>query len=62
VADKVQSPCTKKCSVSESNICPSCFRTIEEITAWTYADEETRQKILARAKLRREGQKDAGRQ
>jgi len=51
--DEVISPCVKKCSLNENNICPECYRSIDEIVSWTDADNLIRRKILEAAKLRR---------
>lgn len=50
--DKVKSPCIKKCSLDQNNICTGCYRSIEEIISWTDADNSIRRKILKAAKLR----------
>ncbi len=52
---EVKSPCKKKCSLDRNNICPECFRSIEEIVFWPDADNGTRQRILEAAKQRRGG-------
>lgn len=53
VSGEVKSPCIKKCSLNESRICPSCFRSIDEIISWRDADEAERRKVLEAVKRRR---------
>ena len=46
--DEVQSPCVKLCVVHpEERLCVGCYRTIEEITAWSRLTHEARAKIMA---------------
>jgi predicted Fe-S protein YdhL (DUF1289 family) len=51
--DEVKSPCIKKCSLDRNKICPACFRSIDEIVAWSDADDSLRRKILEAVKRRR---------
>lgn len=45
--DEVQSPCVKLCVVHpEERICVGCYRTIEEISAWSRLTHEARAKIM----------------
>jgi len=50
---EVPSPCIKKCSLDKNNICPACFRSIEEIAAWGDADDDRRREIVEAARRRR---------
>ena len=50
---EVKSPCIKRCSLDRNNICPQCFRSIEEIVSWPDADNLRRLAILEASKLRR---------
>lgn len=46
--DEVQSPCVKLCVVHpEERLCVGCYRTIEEITAWSRLTHEARAEIMA---------------
>ncbi len=56
--EEVKSPCIQKCSLDENRICPACGRSIDEIVSWGAADNSTRRKILAAAKLRRTRSKE----
>ncbi len=50
---EVKSPCRKKCSLDRNNICPECFRSIEEIVSWPDADNGMKRRILEAVKQRR---------
>lgn len=51
------SPCINLCQMdAHSGLCLGCFRTIEEITVWSRADEATRAAILAAVARRRQEQ------
>lgn len=46
--DEIQSPCVKLCVVHpEERICVGCFRTIDEISAWSRLSHEARSTIMA---------------
>ncbi len=49
----VESPCIKNCSLDRNNICPGCHRSLDEIIAWSDADDNTKRKIIEAARLRR---------
>ncbi|MCX8509733.1 MAG: DUF1289 domain-containing protein [Rhodobacteraceae bacterium] len=45
---EVDSPCVKLCAIHPTErICVGCMRTIEEITAWSRMEPETRRVIMA---------------
>jgi len=48
----VESPCVRKCTLDENDICVGCFRNIDEICAWSGASEARRREIL---QIRRSG-------
>ncbi|WP_116473255.1 DUF1289 domain-containing protein [Zobellella maritima] len=50
---EVRSPCTKKCTLDENEICLGCRRSIGEIMQWSRADNEQKRQILARVAARR---------
>ncbi len=50
----LSSPCIRMCCLDDNDVCLGCFRTLEEITSWSNADEQTRQCILENAKSRRQ--------
>ncbi len=42
----IESPCLGQCGLNEENICPSCYRSLEEITSWITVDNDTRRQYL----------------
>jgi uncharacterized protein len=45
---EVQSPCVKLCVVHpEARICVGCYRSIDEISAWSRLSDEARSAVLA---------------
>lgn len=52
--EAARSPCIRNCSLDAQRICRGCFRALDEIVAWSDADEATRHDILERAAARRE--------
>jgi predicted Fe-S protein YdhL (DUF1289 family) len=49
----VQSPCINVCELGENNICSGCFRSLDEIARWGYANHEDRRKIVSSAMQRK---------
>jgi len=50
--DEVASPCVNVCVLGLDNICFGCHRSLEEITAWSYASNEERRKIVSSSRQR----------
>lgn len=50
--DPLASPCIRICCLDDHDICLGCFRSLEEITGWSKADQQTRQHFLDNAKNR----------
>lgn len=51
----VSSPCINVCQMdARSGLCIGCFRTLDEITAWSRSDDVTRNEILAAVAQRRQ--------
>ena len=45
--DEINSPCVKLCAVHpEERLCVGCYRTIEEISAWSRLTHEARAAIM----------------
>jgi uncharacterized protein len=45
---EIESPCVKVCVIHpEARICAGCYRTIEEIGAWSRIAPEERRRIMA---------------
>lgn len=46
--DEVESPCVKLCLIHpEARLCVGCYRSIDEITAWSRMSHEAREAIMA---------------
>mgnify|MGYP000023530938 CR=1 FL=1 len=46
--DEIESPCVKLCVVHpEARICTGCYRSIDEITAWSRMTPEARREVMA---------------
>lgn len=51
--DEIESPCVKLCVIHpEERLCLGCFRTIEEISAWSRMTPEARRAVMAELKAR----------
>jgi predicted Fe-S protein YdhL (DUF1289 family) len=48
------SPCIRICCLDEDNMCLGCFRTLDEIKAWTATDNPGRALVLQHCAQRRE--------
>lgn len=48
----IESPCIRNCCLNEKDICLGCFRSIEEIMAWSKATDNEKQSMLVKAKQR----------
>ncbi|MFC4655457.1 DUF1289 domain-containing protein [Rheinheimera marina] len=51
------SPCTRICCLDLQDICLGCGRSLDEIKAWSNADEQRQQQILDSASLRQQQRK-----
>ncbi|CAG1770004.1 hypothetical protein BAC3_00718 [uncultured bacterium] len=49
----INSPCIRKCCLDRQDICMGCFRSLDEILAWTKVDDRTRQQFLQNAQHRK---------
>jgi len=47
------SPCVNICSLDEWGVCRGCFRTLDEIAAWTRMDAAEQWATVGRAEARR---------
>ncbi|MFW2544997.1 DUF1289 domain-containing protein [Primorskyibacter sp. 2E107] len=46
--NEIDSPCTKVCVIHpEARLCTGCYRSIDEITAWSRMTPETRRAVMA---------------
>ena len=44
--EMIESPCMGNCCLNEKDICLGCYRSLEEITSWAMADNNTRLQYL----------------
>ncbi len=50
----VPSPCTSVCTMdTASGLCIGCFRTLDEIAAWSVLDDAGKRRVLAALPTRR---------
>ena len=53
-ADHVPSPCISVCVMDAADgLCTGCFRTLDEIAAWSILDDRAKRKVLAALPSRR---------
>lgn len=48
------SPCIRNCCLNHDEVCLGCFRTLHEITQWTYLSDEEKQAVISQARRRQE--------
>ena len=54
----IESPCIRSCTLDAAGqLCIGCFRTLDEIMAWTQLSEAERASVLARLPARRSAHK-----
>ncbi|HQR10009.1 MAG TPA: DUF1289 domain-containing protein [Casimicrobiaceae bacterium] len=52
--DPVPSPCNSVCALDEATgLCAGCFRTIDEIAAWSLLDDADKREVWASLERRR---------
>ncbi|MGB3383143.1 MAG: DUF1289 domain-containing protein [Marinomonas sp.] len=49
----VSSPCIRQCCLNEKDICLGCFRSLQEILAWSSMSDSEKQHILKDATERK---------
>ncbi len=42
----IESPCQRNCCLNDQDVCLGCFRTLSEITEWSYYSELEKQTVL----------------
>lgn len=57
----IESPCVSKCSLSHTDICMGCGRSLEEIVSWSSASDEAKSSTLRQASARKSWVKVDGR-
>jgi predicted Fe-S protein YdhL (DUF1289 family) len=50
------SPCINVCSLDERKLCRGCYRSLEEIEAWSYMTPEQQWAVLRASERRRQSQ------
>lgn len=53
IPSQVESPCVRNCCLNEQDICVGCFRSLDEILAWSKVDEAQQLRILENTHKRR---------
>lgn len=48
------SPCIRNCCLDHDEVCLGCFRTLHEITQWTYLNDTEKQAVVEEAKQRKQ--------
>lgn len=57
---RVLSPCNSVCKMDEnSGLCLGCWRTIDEIVAWSSNSDDAKKKTLALIELRKDAAENA---
>ncbi len=49
----IESPCVGVCDTGGTDLCHGCFRSLDEIGAWSLADDAQKREIIQRAQQRR---------
>nr|WP_237360220.1 DUF1289 domain-containing protein [Vibrio marisflavi] len=52
--EDVESPCRRHCCLNEKDVCLGCYRTLDEILAWSASPPERKAEILELCQQRRE--------
>ena len=54
MSDPVPSPCIRHCTLDDQQVCIGCYRTIDDIVAWSSLGNEARREGISRAGERRQ--------
>jgi predicted Fe-S protein YdhL (DUF1289 family) len=58
----IDSPCTRTCCLDLNDVCVGCFRTLDEILAWSSLDNAQKKTVLSQCEQRKKSRKnEAGR-
>ncbi len=49
---EIKSPCISVCLLNENDICEGCYRSADEITAWSELCNERKQEVMVRVRER----------
>lgn len=56
-SDVVKSPCIDVCELDERNICIGCWRTLDEIAAWSKLNDQQKIVVLENCAVRNSEEK-----
>ena len=48
----VESPCVRRCCLSDDDVCLGCYRTLNDILAWMRSTDDERREICHLAEAR----------
>lgn len=48
----IESPCVRNCCLDPSDVCLGCYRTLNEIVAWSQVDDDEKKAVLERCAQR----------
>lgn len=51
-AKPIPSPCIQVCTLDADGVCEGCYRTVEEITAWSRLDPAAQRAVLEASRAR----------
>ncbi len=60
MTESIENPCVRHCCLDPKDVCLGCFRTLDEILAWSAANNAERTVILTKANKRRSLSKQGG--
>ncbi|MET0378438.1 MAG: DUF1289 domain-containing protein [Spongiibacteraceae bacterium] len=52
MAETVKSPCISVCALNDDGICIGCWRSVDEIAAWSELDNEHKREVVRSAQQR----------
>lgn len=50
--DTVKSPCISVCALNDDGVCIGCWRSVDEIAAWSSLDDERKREVIRAAQRR----------
>ena len=55
--NEVKSPCISVCALNDDGVCIGCWRSVDEIAAWSSLDNEKKREVV---KLAQQRARDSG--
>lgn len=52
MSETVKSPCISVCALNDDGLCIGCWRTVDEIAAWSSLDDERKREVIKAAHKR----------